>query len=106
MVGGHADRPEFPLEFVMASSNQDSTWKIATIVMSTIALICLGWGFATNGKKTQAEQQLTAATNEVSEAKGQASSLQTTNAEMLAMIGGPNGWNEAKDPLMKAISLI
>ena len=66
--------------------------------------ICLGWGFATNGKKTQAEQQLTAATNEASEAKGQASSLQTTNAEMLAMIGGPNGWNEAKDPLMKAIT--
>jgi len=39
----------------MASSNNDSTWKIATTVMSTITLISLGWGFATQSKKTQAE---------------------------------------------------
>ena len=55
----------------MASSNQDSTWKILTAFGWMVARIAVGWGLGTNGKKTQADQQLAVATNDASDAKNE-----------------------------------
>src|SRR5690606_13051287 len=100
-----ADRPEFPPEFVMASSSNDSGLKITIAIMTTIALSSLIWGFMSHRDKTELTQKLNVATNEVSDAKGQASNLQTTNTEMLTTIGGPAAWTESKESLMKAMQV-
>lgn len=89
----------------MASSSNDSGFKITIAILSVLMLIGFGLGFGMMGKRTELEQKLTSATNEATEAKGQANQLQTTNTEMLTTIGGPNSWNESKDTLLKAMAV-
>jgi len=89
----------------MASSNSDSGLKITIAVLAVLALVSLGWGFMSYRDKTDLTQKLTAATNAESDAKGQASALQTTNTEMLTTLGGPNSWNEAKNSLLTAMQV-
>jgi len=86
----------------MASSSNDSGLKITIAILSVLMLVGFGFGFGTMSKRTELEQKLTAATNEATEAKGQANTLQTTNTEILTTIGGPNSRNEAKEMVMKA----
>jgi hypothetical protein len=104
MVGGPPTVPSH-LEFVMASSSNDSGLKITIAILSVLMLVGFGLGFGMLSKRTELEQKLTAAGNEAQEAKGQASQLQTTNTELLALIGGPNSANEAKEAAMKAIGV-
>jgi len=89
----------------MASSSNDSGLKITIAILSVLMLIGFGLGFGMISSRRDLEQKLTAAGNEATEAKGQASQLQTTNTEMLTTIGGPNSWNESKDTLMKAMQI-
>jgi len=104
-VGGPSTVLKFPPEFVMASSSNDSGLKITVAIMSTIALGSLIWGFVSYRDKTELSQKMTAAGNEASEAKSQASSVQTTNSEILTTIGGPGTWNESKETLLKAMQV-
>jgi hypothetical protein len=89
----------------MASSNNDSGLKITIAILSVLMLGALLWGYVSHTKRTEAEQKLTAAGNEATEAKGQASALQQTNTEALQLLGGPNSWNEAKDAVLKAMQV-
>ena len=89
----------------MASSSNDSGLKITIAVLAVIALVSLGWGFMSYRDNKDLTQKFAAAQNAESDAKGQASSLQTTNTEMLTTIGGPNSWNEAKNSLLTAMQV-